>query len=437
MWLRLYSILIHLAFAAVLPWLLWTGWKKGKLKGGFGERFGVLKQNWVRELAGKKPIWIHAVSVGEAQMLPPVLGRLAEQYPDAPVMISTNTVTGHQAASSFPQARGVFYVPLDFGWAVGRVLDTLRPRLLIILETEIWPNLLAQSSRRGIPVVFLNGRISERSFGRYLRIRFFLSRILPLASAFGMRSEADAERIRKMGAPVERIHVLGNLKYESASQLLEGRGQLTREEFGLGPEDILLVGGSTFSGEEEMLVRIIKALQEGHPHLRLLLAPRHPERFLEAASVVEEAGLPLMRRSTGRINRETERPLPVLLLDVMGQLKYVYELADLVFMGKSMGFTPAGKGGQNPLEPAVWSKPVLCGEHFSNFEEPVRALLEAGGAVRVSSEEELLREIEELLVHPGKRLEMGKKAFTVIEKSLGATDHCLELIGKVLDNPSS
>ncbi|MCG3195817.1 MAG: 3-deoxy-D-manno-octulosonic acid transferase [Candidatus Omnitrophica bacterium] len=432
MWLPLYSVVFSIGFFILLPWVLWTGWRKGKMRGGLSERFGALRRPWVRTLEGRRPIWVHAVSVGEAQMLPPLLQRIREAFPDIPVVVSTNTVTGQAIAQGLAHVHGVFYSPLDFGWAVRKVLGTLNPRLLVILETEIWPNLVVQTTRSGVPVMFLNGRIGDRSFRRYLRLRAFFTWLLRHPAAFGMRSDRDAERIIRMGAPPERVHVLGNLKYESAVQLLEDPCPIRREEFGLAQEDLVLVGGSTFPGEEDLLIRVYTRLRQSHPNLRLMVAPRHPERFEEAARAIRASGHPLAKRSSGPLQRDSQGPAPIVLLDVMGELKRIYRVVDVVFIGKSMGVSPAGCGGQNPLEAAAWSKPVLCGPRMENFEEATQLLIEAGGVDVVRSEEELSSKLEFLLINPDRRKLMGAAAFSTIRTSLGSADRGLELIRKVL-----
>lgn len=434
MWLPLYSLVFSLGFIALLPWLLRSGWKKGKMRSGMGERFGHLRRPWIKELAGRRPIWIHAVSVGEAQMLPPILLRIHEEFPDVPVVVSTNTVTGQAIAEGLSHACGSFYSPLDFGWAVRRVLRTLNPCLLVILETEIWPNLVVQSTRAGVPVVFLNGRIGDRSFRRYLRLHVFFAWLLRHPTAFGMRSEKDAERIIRMGAPAERVHILGNLKYESAAQLREDPHPFQRAAFGLAEEDLVLVGGSTFPGEEEMLIRVYSRLVESFPRLRLMIAPRHPERFEEAARAIEGLGHPLARRSAGNPSERSSTQPPIVLLDVMGELKRVYALVDVVFIGKSMGLSPGGWGGQNPLEAAAWSKPVLCGPRMENFEEAAQLLIQAGGAEWTHTESELFSKLETLLANTDRRRAMGEAAFSTIQSSLGAADRGLALIRKVLSD---
>jgi 3-deoxy-D-manno-octulosonic-acid transferase len=433
MWIRLYSVLFHLAFVLGLPWLVWKGWKKGKMRGGLAERFGWLDRPWLAGVSSKRPIWIHAVSVGEAQMVSVLLEGLSTRYPGVPILISTNTATGQEVARSYKQATGAFYVPLDFGWAVARVLRRLNPRLVVILETEIWPQLLYQSNQHKVPVLFLNGRISDRSFRRYLKVRPFLSHLLPCAAAFGMRSEEDAGKIIEMGAPSSKVRVLGNLKYESASHLRSAGEPIERAQYGLSEEDLVLVGGSTFPGEEAMLIRVYEQCRKSHPGLRLILAPRHPERFEEARQAIEDSGNAVARRSQGDISSAVKGNPPIVLLDKMGELKRVYRFSDLVFMGKSMGLSSPGVGGQNPLEAAAWSKPVLFGPHMGNFQEIAQALREKGGALEITNEEDLTSRVEELLNQPETRRRMGEAAFSVIESSLGAADRCLDLIAEVMD----
>jgi 3-deoxy-D-manno-octulosonic-acid transferase len=426
-----YSVLIHFVCLLGLPWLLVRAWKSGKLKDGFGERFGNLKKNWVDEVAPGRPIWIHAVSVGEAQMLGPLLEGLTGKFPGVPIVVSTNTVPGQTIANTYCEVSGTFFVPLDLGWAVRRSIRKLKPRLLLIMETEIWPNLILGCAREEVPVVFINGRISDRSFPGYLKMRRFLFLVLARVSAFGMQSAKNAERIVALGALEERVFVMGNLKFESARRLLEEPSTLSRREFGIGENDLVLIGGSTFPGEEEMLIRIYNRLRKEIPNLRLILAPRHPQRFDEARAVIEASGHEVAARGGGAISAAEPTAPPIVLLDVMGELKHVYRFCDVVFIGKSMGFTEPGCGGQNPLEPAVWKRPILCGPRMENFREVFDALSEVGGIETVSSEEDLFEKAALLLKNTQLRIERGGAAYSVIESSLGAVDRCLEMIERV------
>lgn len=434
MWLLLYDIILHIIFIACLPWLGWRAWRTGKFKEGLEERFGNLSSRWVSTVAAKRPIWIHAVSVGEAQMLPPILERLSRDFPDIPVVVSTNTVTGQTVAKSLPQLAGTFFVPLDLSWAVRKVIRLLQPRLLIIFETEIWPNLIVQNTKAGVPVIFLNGRIGDRSFQKYLRIRFFLRVILRYPRCLGMRSDEDARRILAMGAPADRVKVLGNLKYESAYQLVREQNIPTRHDLGLSEQELLVVAGSTFPGEEAMLLQLYQKLRSKQPHMRLLIAPRHPERFDEVAQLIIASSLPLRRFSAQAtwIDEPGEGESPILLLDVMGLLKKIYSLAAVVFIGKSMGLTASGRGGQNPLEPAAWSRPILCGPFMENFQEVVAALSKAGGLQTVESPEQLADVLVALLSQEDRGAGMGEAAFRVIKDSCGAADRCLAVIHEVL-----
>jgi len=425
--LTAYSTIIHVVCAVGLPWLLFRAWKTGKLKEGLGERFGFLNRPWLRRVAAARPVWFHAVSVGEAQMLGPLVERLKEKHPDVPIVVSTTTVPGQEIAKGHRGVDGTFFLPIDLGWAVRKVVRRLNPRLLAILETEIWPNLVVQTYRYGTPVVFLNGRISDRSFPGYLRARWFLEGILRFPTLFGMQSEKNAERIVRMGAPSSRVRVIGNLKYESANELRLKGTPLSRTEFGLDENALVLIGGSTFPGEEEMLIRIYENCLRKHPRLRLIIAPRHPQRFEDAAEVIEKSGHEIARRSGGVLPRPSGEGKPIVLLDVMGELKNLYPLTDVVFIGKSMGCTPAGRGGQNPLEPAVWSRPIVCGPLMENFQEVVDSLNEAGGIDVSPTEREIQDKILELLEDPELRREMGESAYSVIGDSLGVVDRCLAI----------
>lgn len=432
MWVGLYNICLHLAFALALPWLFLRARKTGKTDDALSERFGKIQRPWLKDLQGRRPIWIHAVSVGEAQMLSAIVPSLRERFPDSPIIVSTNTVTGQQTAGGIEGVHGTFYIPIDFGWTVRRVLSTLNPRVLIIFETEIWPNLLTQSRRRGVPVVFLNGRISERSFRGYKRIRFFLSGLLKIPHAWGMQSEVNAARIIELGAPPERVAAIGNLKYAGAAGLAKTPNPLTRDDFGLSERDLVLVGGSTFPGEEELLLEVYDDLLPDFPNLRLILAPRHPERFEEAKQTILQSAHSVRLRSGGVIpHAGGGDDHPVILLDVMGELRFVYGFADVVFMGKSMGLSEKGVGGQNPLEPAAFAKPIVCGPHMENFREIMKGLIEAGGVVQ-AEEKELADIVRELLSDPAKRAAIGSSAHSILAGAEGTPSRCMEIIARAM-----
>ncbi len=431
MWVFFYSLSLHIAFALALPWLLFRAWKTGKLNDSFWERFGKLQQPWVAEVNGKSPIWIHAVSVGESQMIATLAPALKEKFPETPILVSTNTVTGQNIAKKVEGVDGTFFVPIDFGWAIRRVLDTLKPRVLVIIETEIWPNLITQTTKRGVPVVFLNGRISPKSFRGYQKIRFFLLGLLKKPAAWGMQSEENAERIISLGAPHERVQVLGNLKFESAAKLSKMEVPLSRKDFGLSEEDLVWVGGSTFPGEEEFLLEAYDELLPEFPNLRLILAPRHPERFEEAKQAILHSAHKVSLRSGGVIEHaaQDEAP-PVILLDVMGELRFVYALSDLVFIGKSMGLSEKGVGGQNPLEPAAFAKPILHGPHMQNFREIMTQLNEAEATTGVS-EETLIEKVRELLGDPSLRESKGKAGYSILEGAEGVSERCVGVVEEV------
>jgi 3-deoxy-D-manno-octulosonic-acid transferase len=425
-----YSLVIHLVVLLSLPWSLFRAWKTGKLSERFSERFGFLSRDWLSDVREKRPIWIHAVSVGESQMLGPLLKRLKKSYPDIPIVVSTGTVPGQRIAESHSQVVGTFYLPLDLGWSIRLLLSRLRPRLLVIMETEIWPNLIVQTARRNVPVVFLNGRISDRSFGGYRKARLFLRQVLRYPAGFGVQSATNRDRLIALGAPPEKVRITGNLKFESAKELLDEEVPFRRRDFGLREEDLVVIGGSTFPGEEALLLRVYQRLRETQPCLRLLLAPRHPQRFEEACKEIQASGEPVWRRSQGDFpgNPESTGESPVVLLDVMGELKKIYSFVDVVFIGKSMRLSPQGRGGQNPLEAAVWSKPIVSGPSMENFREVVEALRELEGISQIETEERLEEILGRLLRDPELREEKGRNAHQVIANSEGAADRCLELL---------
>ncbi len=382
---------------------------------------------WLREKLGYVPrlhqtIWIHAVSVGEVTASLTLLKKLHQEYPSLPVVLSTITDTGRKvAAERAPSGTTVVYLPFDIGFILRRCLKRLNPVIFMTIETEIWPNIIRLFSRRGIPVIMLNGRISEKSAKGYGRISFFMKRVLGHVRAFGMQSETDAERLRKIGAGGDRIVVTGNFKFDMSmnSQIPHWAAALKRP---------VIVAGSTHKGEEELIVSAFRENLPNFPDLKLILAPRHPERFSEAEATIKAAGLTLLKRSQleGGNFDISRFDSAVLLLDTVGELSAVYGIADIAIIGKSfMGF-----GGQNPLEPAFWGKAIICGPHMENFPF-IREFYLEGAAFEVEPTG-LAKKMKELLISPAKAAEAGKKARALYLKNSGAVDRAIEVIKRYL-----
>ncbi len=420
--------LVALASPILLARMLATG----KYRAGFGERLGRYPAR-VAALSAARPVWVHAVSVGETVAALPLVAAIRVSRPDLPLLLSTVTPTGQATARERArEAAAVCYFPFDLAGPVRRALDAVRPRLVLLMETEIWPVFLLEASRRGVPVGVANGRLSDRSFRRYRRVRPLLARCLQSLAFVGAQTRVDADRFVALGAPPERTVVTGNLKVDQATAA-PGPGAATPAslEAALGlPASPRFVAGSTHRGEEPAVLDAFARLRTRVPDLRLVLAPRHPERLAEVSRLLDERGWRWQRRS--------ERPGPpgepapdVILVDTMGELSALYGIADVVFVGGSLVPT----GGHSLLEPAAHARAPLHGPHMHNFREVTRALAEAGGAVPVADATSLADAALALLADPARRAELGARAQAVLEAGRGATARTLALVEGALAAP--
>ena len=382
-----------------------------------------LRAKWLREKLGniradKPAIWVHAVSVGEVNASLPLLRKLRSVYPSYPIVLSTITDTGQRVAmDKAPQGTSVVYLPFDVGLILKRCFRKVRPKILIVMETELWPNVLKTASENRVPVLMINGRISEKSSKGYSRIAFFMKKVFPYVNKFGMQSRLDAERIVAIGAEEDKVVVLGNLKFDM--KLPGSVPQWIREM--KGP---VIVAGSTHRGEEEIIVSACREIIDRFPDVKLILAPRHPERFGEVEDMLKAKCVPYVKRSSFNLQTSTLTPLKanVILLDTVGELSSVYGAADLAIVGKSF----SGFGGQNPLEPAYWGKPFLCGPHMENFPFMEEFYREEAG---FETEAALLpKKIFELLNEPEKAKAAGEKAREICSRNSGAVDRAMKLI---------
>jgi 3-deoxy-D-manno-octulosonic-acid transferase len=421
----LYSVLLAVGFVLALPWFLWKGRKTGKYLRTFRERMGRLPV--YLNVDGDRSIWVHAVSVGEVLGVRPLISALRERFPDHRLFLSTTTITGNEvAAKGAGDLDGLLFAPFDWPGPVRRALAALNPALLVLVETELWPNLIHEARRHGTRVAVVNGRISDRSFGRYRLIRPFLRRVLQEVDLFLMQGEIPAARIRALGAPVERVSVTHSLKYDAAEP---GRPpeRLTRLLDGKPHRRPLWVAGCTVGGEEERVLRAFHHVRERVPGAALLIAPRHPERFDLVPPLVEAAGFRCRRRSALEPGGWGEGD--VLLLDTLGELAHVYALASVVFVGKSLG--PV-QGGHNILEPAAAAKPIVVGPHMENFQEIADEFKAEQALIEVRSTEELGREVAALLLDEPRRRELGERARRLVDRNRGAVQRTVDALGDLL-----
>jgi 3-deoxy-D-manno-octulosonic-acid transferase len=445
----IYSLLMGLAALLLTPYWLVQGLRHGKYFSNLGQRLGFSFPT-LSELPEKHSgaIWIHAVSVGEALSGVTLARRLKQAYPDRPLVISTTTLTGQSLARErMPFADAIFYFPLDWSFCVRAAMDAVRPSIVVVLETEIWPNFLREARRGDVPVVFVSGRISDRSFARYQRhlgvfgffLRPFLRSALANASAFLMQSEKDAERIRALGAPVDRVQVSGNLKYDLELPAETPISQWLAVEAQRRGRSPIIVAGSVVATEEPLALIAFGTLQGEFRNALLVLAPRKPECFDSAAQFIDDSHRKFIRRSQIPIpgpsqngNKPGEFPIPedvtVILLDSIGELASLYRVADGAFVGGSL----VESGGHNILEPAAFGKIPVFGPSMENFAEIAQRFTAAGAAVQVESPEDAGVAWIEFMRDPERASRMGAAARNLVESSRGATDRAIAEIDKRL-----
>ena len=413
----LYNLLFVVGFTLLLPHFFWRMWKRGGYRRDFGQRLGWFSTETRAALAGGKTVWIHAVSVGELFVALRLMDALRAAKPDISFVVTTTTSTGHAIAKEKIRAPDVLlYFPVDLPMVMRRVLDVVRPKLLILVEVEFWPNLIRLCHQRGIPVTLVNGRISDSSYRGYRRLRLFTRRVLPLIRWMSMQSDRDAERIRDLGAPPSHVMVAGSAKYELGARDAdaEAKAREALRQAGLASATVLL-GGSTWAGEEAILLDLYAQLRQTIPDLALVLAPRHVERSKEVIEELERRKLHFYRRS--QLPMTDQRP-DVLLIDTTGELRHFYAAADVIFIGKSLTF----HGGQNLIEPAVYGKAIVVGPNMENF-AAIMADFHAAQAVRqVADAQELESAIRALLADSTQRQEQGARARRLVEEKSGAIE---------------
>jgi len=474
----LYSLVLTLLFIALLPYFAYQAIRHGKYAGSFLERLG-----WLPESVGGdgiRTIWIHAVSVGEFLAARPLIQSLKNALPNTRIVVSTTTLTGQRLArSSSVSFDAVIYFPYDWRFAVRRSLAKVNPSAVIIMETELWPNFLRECNGRGVTTILANGRISERSFRRYKMIGRLLGRAIENFSLMIMQSEADADRVRQLGGPAARVHVCGNLKYDfdlgessivQVSECATGIATVRESDFDNNrPESFqasdnrsaatssypLIIAGSTAPGEEEILLAALQAvrMRTGLKDTRLILAPRHPERFDEVAHLLRRSEFRFVRRSDKKISAgastagsneslqshqhmaelsSEERSSDVLLLDTIGELASLYRFASVVFVGGSL----VPRGGHNIIEPAAFAKPIIVGPHTDNFRQIISDFLKEDAIVQIQRCDALSNEFERLLSEPEKARAMGERAKNILAANRGATERTVALIKELVSNPS-
>jgi len=410
----LYNALALLVIVITLPYWVWRYFTTPKYKEGLKQRLGYLPEAVVADLVDHPCLWVHAVSVGETMAALGLVEALHRAYPELRVVFSTVTATGQRVARERVRcADHVIYFPLDLPWMVRRVVDRLRPRLFVVMETEIWPNCFRELGRRGVPIVIANGRLSPSSFRGYRRLRWAMRSVLAPVTTFAMQSAGDGERMRAIGADPARVVVTGNVKYDEALTLPDAAAMAQlAERIGEPTAAPVWICASTHEGEEAVCLDTFAQLRHQSPDLRLILAPRHPERCDAVDRLLRDRGLDFLCISAGG-GRWHE---PCLLVDEVGWVMRLFGQATVAFVGGSLVAT----GGHNLLEPAAWGVPVCFGPHTFNFPDITDELLAAGGGIRVADGAALERETRLLLDDPARRAAVGAAARQVVEAKAGA-----------------
>lgn len=386
----------------------------------FKERLGKFTQ----EFGGSSWIWIHAVSVGEAMALKKFLDLLQERFPEFQILISTTTPTGQKIAQGFKSNKvRVVYFPLDFSFVMKRALNAVKPRMIILMETEIWPHLIDLAHQRRIPIGIMNGRISERAFKKYERIKFWMSPICEKLSFCLVREEADRDRFLALGVRPERLQVTGNMKYDVDAELNQAAIDQFQQTLGF-QNDPVWTCGSTHDGEEAVVIEVFTRLRMQFPRLKLVLAPRHPERARDVLNLAKNAGLQAVLYSQKRSGS-----FDVLVVDAVGFLQKFYAISNLVFVGGSL----IPHGGQNPIEPAREKKAVFSGRYVHNFKQVFEQLEKSGGAQFVSGGDDLCKKALFLLSNPNEAREAGLKAYATVNELKGASDRNLRALEPILN----
>lgn len=428
----MFAWLLNLAYLALLavasPWLIYQSLRNGKYREGWGERFF----GWVplRE-SGRRCVWLHAVSLGEVNLLQTIVQRIEAEHPDWDIVISSTTATGYAQAKKRYAPRPVFYAPLDFSWAVRRFLRRLQPDLLLLAELEVWPNLLKAADKQGVPVAVINGRLGEKSYVGYRRLRWLLQSTFARIDLVAAQTEEYAQRFRDLGCRPECVHVTGSLKFDGAQADRKNPATARLAQLaGIGADDIVVLAGSTQAGEEAIALDVFQHFADACPQLKLILVPRHPERFNEVAQLLDRRSVEWQRRSEldGQPGRSR-----ILLVDAVGELAAWWGAAQIAFVGGSLG----SRGGQNMIEPAAYGAAVCFGPNTWNFRDVVALLLQDDAAVVVRNQAELQQFAGRCLSEPDYRQQLGRRAAAVVRQQQGATEQTMRLLRPLIEPPDA
>jgi 3-deoxy-D-manno-octulosonic-acid transferase len=426
----IYNILFIIGFLLSWPYFTWRMWRRGNISGHFWQRLGFYNHEKRKRLQKlQNPIWIHAVSVGEIMLAKVLLIEIRKLNPKQHIVLTTTTQTGRKIGETLVDDQtALLYTPTDFLYSVRRAYQQIRPKMLVLVEGEIWPNYLWCAERRNIPVCLVNARLSNRSHRRYQRFRFFVKPILEKFSWIGLQHESDLERFSQAGFPPHKLFVTGSMKFDVAEtgSIQQSFVETLRKQLGWENATVFLAG-STHAGEEELLLSIYKKLKQKHPFLKFILAPRHAERASAVAFECEKSGLSFVRRTL--LSELTFVP-DILLLDTTGELRSLYSMAKVTFIGKSM----RGKGGQNFIEAARFGCPVIVGPHMENFSNLVNMFLREQAIIQVQSDEQLEAQLFNLFSNPDLCKEIGGRALNLYQANLGSGVRTAKMIYQTWKN---
>ena len=421
-----YNLLLVLSAVTTAPYFVVRMLSTPKFRAGLAERLGHYPDDKTKAVRNGPTIWIHAASVGEVKAAAPLVSLFRKHYPQYKILFSTMTLAGNRLCRETIDPDAIIFFPLDFPAVVKKAVKYFSPKLLVIIETELWPNFLKAISKSGAPAVLVNGRVSDKSFPRYRRAKGFFKRVLGSFEALIMQDDTGRERVIELGADPEKVHVAGSLKHDSASgeQFDQARAESIRRRIGFDPASRVIVGGCTHPGEEQILVDIFLGLKEKMPNLKLVLAPRHLERLDDVEQMLAGKGL-----SSGRYSDQTESSdQEIVIIDVMGVLSQIYLAAAVVFIGKSL----TRSGGHNPIEPAAVARPIVFGPNMENFAEIAATLIDNHGAKQINDPDSLRLVLEQILTDRNLARRLGQNARATIDEQTGAAGRTLEIIRDVL-----
>ena len=430
----LYNILFAVFFVLSAPYYFVRMRRRGNWQAGFSQRFAIYDVKLKQAITNRQTLWIHAVSVGEVNLCTHLIRALEPRLPNLKIVVSTTTSTGMgDLQRKLPSHISKIYYPVDSRAFVKRALQTIRPEAVVLVEAEIWPNFLWRARDLGLPLFLVNARLSQRSYRGYKRLGFLFRPLFASFKGVGAQNEADAARLRDLGCRPEAIQIVGNLKFDAAK--LDERHRVDvpslLRELGVPADAPLLVAGSTHPGEEILLAEQYLRLQKRFPNLFLVLVPRHFERSHAVARELETLGIrPVFRNEISKAARLEPGAANCLLVNTTGELKYFYEEATVIFVGKSL----TAHGGQNPIEPGALGKAMVFGPNMENFADVVLSFLAHDGAVQVRDAAELEKALGDLLADPSRREQIGRNAIKVVEQNLGAVDRTVQMIVDGLDN---